>query len=240
MPWVPQEIPLSWPVQVNGAGSWPKPCRPPWSSRLLRENPRDMGQRYVCLPGLPDNFFKGNCWAPVVAPRFLGFKLQCDSAVCRLLLQTFGGLSQCWALRSDVILKVFWKEVSPNQICHWNHGSMKRLAGALKITPCWPPRLRPDLSFTRGFHDKAGKNMCSVVDLPCHGDHDEPGLSDLQSSRASWGTAWTRDHAVHHAGHPCHFSWWHFCPLIRLMLLHAEKLSKTQTFSRMMGAIWSW
>ena len=86
--------------------------------------------------------------------------------------------------------------------------------GPWRWTPCLSSMPRPGLLFTRGFHDKAGKNMCSVVSFPCHGDHDERGLSDLQSGRASWGTAWTRDHAVHHGGHPCHFflgGTGHFC-----------------------------
>ena len=119
--------------------------------------------------------------------------------------------------------------------------------GPWRWTPCWPSGLQPDLSFTRGFHDKAGKNMCSVVDFPCHGDHDEPGLSDLQSRRASWGTAWTcMNKGPCRAACRSSMSFFsggifaYFRPLIRLMLLHAEKLSKTQTFSRMMGAIWNW
>ena len=127
MPWVPLWI--RGPFQaLNDSVSWWKPCR-----RLQGFGKSESCGSAVCLPGrLPekiDTTIVGHIWAQADwALRFFrGLNLQCGSAVCRLLLtEDWGTVEPC-----DMMLKVFWKEANPHQICHWNHGSMKRLAGAL-------------------------------------------------------------------------------------------------------------
>ena len=81
--------------------------------------------------------WKGNCWAPSKPPDFsqvsnCSATVQCAGYFCRPL--------EGWANVEPCGVTWYWgcserkpAQTCPNQICHWSHGSMKRLAGALKM-----------------------------------------------------------------------------------------------------------
>ena len=159
--------------------------------RSLADHPGLQG--FCELLGLPDNLKRETVGPQGTAPRFrkqasnCSATVQCAGYFCRPL--------EGWANVEPCGVTWYWRcserKSAPTKFVIETMARWNVWLGPWRWTPCWPSGLQPDLSFTRGFHDKAGKNMCSVVDFPCLGDHDEPGLSDLQSSRASWGTAWT-------------------------------------------------